>query len=113
MKSLLFVSVLSLSLFTTACSNMPGHYKIDIRQGNYIDQVRVERLQVGMTKAEVQLLIGTPLVKDSYRPDTWNYIYTMHKSTTTNTFDYNKLIIDFKDNKIVNIDRVAYDNTSK
>jgi outer membrane protein assembly factor BamE len=50
-------------------------YKIDINQGNYLSQDMVDRLKVGMTRQQVKLLLGTPLVTSAFRDSRWDYVY--------------------------------------
>jgi len=54
----------------------PGVYKIDIQQGNVITQEMVDQLQPGMTKRQVQFVIGTPLIQDTFNQNRWDYIYS-------------------------------------
>ena len=50
-------------------------YKIDVRQGNYVDQSMVAQLKRGMTRDQVRYVLGTPLVVDAFRNDRWDYVY--------------------------------------
>lgn len=50
-------------------------YRIDIRQGNYIDQEMVSQLRPGMTRDQVRFVLGSPLLVDTFRPDRWDYVY--------------------------------------
>ncbi|TAH52608.1 MAG: outer membrane protein assembly factor BamE [Betaproteobacteria bacterium] len=50
-------------------------YKIDVRQGNYVDQDMVAQLRKGMTREQVRFVLGTPLVVDVFRSDRWDYVY--------------------------------------
>ena len=63
-----------------SCNNMgsmdfPGVYKIGIAQGNIITQEMVDQLRPGMSKRQVVFVMGTPLVRDPYHQDRWDYIY--------------------------------------
>ncbi len=49
---------------------------MDIRQGNYIDQKLVDQLHPGMSKSQVQYLLGTPLINDPFHQDRWDYVYS-------------------------------------
>lgn len=51
-------------------------YRIDVRQGNYVDQDMVARLKKGMTRDQVRFALGTPLVVDVFHADRWDYVYT-------------------------------------
>lgn len=52
-----------------------GVYKLDINQGNFLSQDMVEKLKVGQTKAQVRLVLGTPLIVSVFRDDRWDYVY--------------------------------------
>jgi outer membrane protein assembly factor BamE len=52
-----------------------GVYKIDINQGNYITQDMVDRLKPGLTKPQVRLVLGTPLIQSAFRDNRWDYVY--------------------------------------
>lgn len=75
----LFLGLAALAL--SACNNVgsmdfPGVYKIGIPQGNIITQDMVDQLRPGMTKRQVIFVMGTPLVRDPYHQDRWDYIYS-------------------------------------
>lgn len=82
MKSrLAAVPALLLLSLLTACSGIgsldfPGVYKISIPQGNIITQEMVDQLRPGMTKRQVIFVMGTPLVRDPFHQDRWDYIYS-------------------------------------
>ncbi len=64
-----------------SCNNIgsmdfPGVYKIGISQGNIITQEMVDQLRPGMTKRQVNFVMGTPLVRDPYHQDRWDYVYS-------------------------------------
>jgi outer membrane protein assembly factor BamE len=61
-----------LALGVQGCSS----YKIDIRQGNTLEEEIVDSLRVGMSKQQVVFLMGTPLVQDPFHTNRWDYIYT-------------------------------------
>lgn len=70
-----------LSALLTGCGGIgalefPGVYKIGIPQGNIITQEMVDQLRPGMTKRQVIFVMGTPLVRDPFHQDRWDYIYS-------------------------------------
>ena len=70
------VFILLLALLMAGCgSRLFTVFKIDIQQGNIVDPEKVEQLQVGMTKEQVEFLMGTPLIADPFHPDRWDYVY--------------------------------------
>ena len=73
--------LLLLLLSLAGCGNIgnmdfPGVYKIGIPQGNIITQDMVDQLRPGMTKRQVIFFMGTPLVRDPFHQDRWDYIYS-------------------------------------
>lgn len=63
-----------------ACSSIPvpqfpGVYKIPISQGNIITQEMIDKLEPGMTRRQVIFVMGTPLVRDPYDQDRWDYVF--------------------------------------
>ena len=50
-------------------------YRIDIQQGNFVSQDMVAQLKPGMSKEQVRLALGTPLLTDIFHADRWDYVY--------------------------------------
>lgn len=51
-------------------------YKVDIQQGNILDQEMIAEVRPGMTKRQVELVLGSPAVEDPFHHDRWDYVYT-------------------------------------
>lgn len=64
-------------LFASGCSYFPGVYKIDIQQGNVVTQDMIDQLRPGMSKRQVQFVMGTPLIQDTFDQSRWDYIYSL------------------------------------
>lgn len=77
---LAFLLILSL---LTACSSVKmggiGPHRIDVQQGNALDQESVAKLKPGLTRSQVRFLLGTPLLVDPFRNNRWDYVYTFYK----------------------------------
>jgi len=74
--------ILVLLLSVTGCATeggfkLPGVYRVDIQQGNVIDQETVNRLRPGMDKNQVQFIMGTPAIHDPFHAEQWDYLYTL------------------------------------
>ncbi len=54
--------------------SLPTLYKDDINQGAVLERFKVNQLKVGMSKAQVQELIGSPSVVDPFHNNEWLYI---------------------------------------
>lgn len=62
------------SLPSTVADNLHP-YRIDVRQGNYVDQSMLSQLRKGMTRDQVRFVLGTPLLADVFHADRWDYLY--------------------------------------
>ena len=105
---MLFIGLLGL----TGCSTLPGvqwlsrfsfisPYKMDIRQGNSLNANKIAQLKLGMTRAQVQFLMGTPLVSDIFHKDRWDYIYNFqHNGKSVET---RRLVLYFDQDKLARI----------
>jgi outer membrane protein assembly factor BamE len=60
-----------------ACFLAP--HKIDVQQGNYLDQQSVSKLKFDMTRSQVRFILGTPLISDAFHPERWDYVYIDYK----------------------------------
>ncbi|ENY71109.1 Small protein A [Aeromonas diversa CDC 2478-85] len=70
MKLLMAAALAALTL--SGCSLV---YRIDIPQGNYVEQKQVDKLRQGMTREQVVYVLGSPMLKDAFDHDTWHYLY--------------------------------------
>lgn len=64
------LTIAALSMLLSGCV-----YRMDIQQGNYLDGHDVRQLKVGMTRAQVRYLLGTPMIEDMFDHNRWDYIY--------------------------------------
>lgn len=79
----------------------PGAYTIDIQQGNVITQAMVNQLKAGMTKKQVQYIMGTPLLEDIFYQDRWDYVDSLQPSGKKRIQKTVSLF--FKNNRLVSI----------
>ena len=97
----------------SACSSLqfPGVYKIRVEQGNVIKQEMVDQLKPGMSRDQVEYIMGTALLKDSFNGDRWDYIYTLRRGDTLQ--QKHRMSIYFKDGKLTHFsgDFVPSENT--
>ncbi len=56
---------------------IPFVYRIDIQQGNLVEQDMIQKLEPGMDKKQVRFVLGTPLITDPFHDNRWDYIYSM------------------------------------
>lgn len=58
-----------------ACAAAGCVYRIDVQQGNYLEDDAVEQVEAGMTRSQVRFLLGTPMVADPFHAQRWDYVY--------------------------------------
>ena len=80
-KFISIVAILAISSLLGACSTLqfPGVYKITVEQGNVITQEMVDQLKPGMSKDQVEYIMGSPLIKDSFNAERWDYVYSIRR----------------------------------
>lgn len=81
--STLLALVAPLTLSGCTFVKFPGVYRIAVQQGNIIDQKKVDQLELGMNKRQVQFVMGSPLLNDIFHEDRWDYIYHLRRGDET------------------------------
>ena len=99
LKKIVALSLLTVSL--TGCALLTP-YTPPIEQGKIISAKMVDQLKPGMTESQVSYILGSPDIQDPFHRSTWNYVYTFQR-TSYSPREEKKLIIEFKDNKLVQI----------
>jgi outer membrane protein assembly factor BamE len=79
-------------------------YRMSITQGNFLEGKSVDQLQVGMTRAQVRYLLGTPMVPDAFDKERWDYLYYF-KRGHLKTPEQRHLIVFFQEDKVTKFDR--------
>ena len=111
--------VLSLSLpFLSACTpsmptlpdmpnllpdmSLPTLYKDDVQQGSVLTRFKINQLRVGMSKAQVQDLVGSPSIIDPFHSNQWDYIN--HTTRHERSDIHYRLALKFTQEKLATID---------
>lgn len=103
--------------FLSAClpkmpdMSLPTPYKDDIRQGSVLERFKINQLKLGMSKAQVQNLIGSPSIIDPFHNNQWDYINhsTLHKK---NDIHY-RLVLKFNDDVLTHVNTVGIGSLSQ
>lgn len=74
-------------------------YRVDVQQGNFVSQEMLAQLKEGMTMAQVQFALGTPLLNDLFHADRWDYLFRMQKRNGEVTTS--RVTVFFKDKRMV------------
>ena len=83
-------------------------YRMNIQQGNFIENRLVEQLKVGMTRSQVRYLLGTPMVPEAFDNDRWDYLYYLKKGRLR-AAEQRLLTVYFKEEKVDRIDHHGSD----
>jgi outer membrane protein assembly factor BamE len=68
----ILISIAMIATLLGGCST----YRLDVQQGNAIDDSKVSQLRQGMTPQQVQFLLGSPQVRGTFlREDRWDYVF--------------------------------------
>ena len=80
-------------------------YRMSIQQGNFLEGKTVDQLQVGMTRAQVRYLLGTPMVPDAFDKERWDYLYYFKKGRLRTPEQWH-LVVYFQEDKVSKFDRI-------
>ena len=76
-------------------------YRLQIPQGNILDVEDIERLEFGMTKVQVEYLLGAPGLATTLNAQRWDYVYRI--ITRKNKLIYKKGYLLFNGDKLAAI----------
>lgn len=79
-------------------------YRIDIQQGNLLDETDINQVDVGMTRSQVQFLLGTPMVADSFHRDRWDYAYYYRQGRSPDAVR-RWVVVHFQNDRVARIQR--------
>lgn len=82
-------------------------YRIDVPQGNVIHARTVDELKLGMSKRQVQYLLGTPLITDPFHPERWDYVYALKRGNGSQ--EHRSLTLLFDNDKLAKIASAGLD----
>jgi outer membrane protein assembly factor BamE len=88
--------ILLLSITLSACGIV---YTLPTRQGNVLEQDKLEQLEIGMTREQVRFLMGTPLAASPFSDDRWDYLgyYKSPRGQTASRL----VSLRFEDNRLI------------
>ena len=106
---LLIAFSIFISSIITGCSKradgtrkIPLVYRVDIQQGNVIEQSMIDKLEPGMSKSKVRFIMGTPLLVDPFHSNRREYIYSIEPGGGERAQRHIALF--FKDDKLTHLE---------
>ncbi|RLA45073.1 MAG: outer membrane protein assembly factor BamE [Gammaproteobacteria bacterium] len=99
--------ILLISLAITCLSacgfvGFPGVYKINVEQGNIIDQEIADQLKPGMSRRQVRFIMGTPMIEDTFNQDRWDYAYVMRNGR--NVLSESRITVIFEGDSLLSVE---------
>lgn len=98
---LTITACLSISACSYIAENLPGVYRMEIQQGNIIDQDMVDQLRPGMSKRQVVFVMGSPMLDDYFHKNRWEYLY--YQRDEDGDEQEKKLVLFFNNDEIVGV----------
>ena len=81
---------------------IPGVYRIDIQQGNIVDQEMLDQIEIGMERRKVRFILGTPLLIDPFNQDRWDYVYSLRRGSGEKVMQ--RVSVYFADDRLARIE---------
>lgn len=95
-------AIASLLLGLTACSTLNEMvYRIDLPQGNFLEQRDVDKLRLGMTQEQVIYVLGRPVADNAFNESRWVYLYEMNPNR--GDVFRKELVLDFENGKLASM----------
>ena len=66
---------LFLTLLISGC--FPWLHRIEVQQGNVLEQQQLDQLEAGMNKEQVRFLLGNPVLNDTLNAQRWDYYFSL------------------------------------
>jgi outer membrane protein assembly factor BamE len=79
-------------------------YRVDVQQGNLLEEHDIDAVQIGMTRSQIRFLLGTPVIEDSFHHDRWDYIYFFRQGRSR-IADRRWVIVFFADDRVTEIQK--------
>ena len=87
--------------FTTLAGCSSWVYRINIPQGNFLEQTDVDKLRINMTREQVLYVLGKPVAEDAFDNSTWHYLYVFNQGRKNE--QRKSLVVNFENEKLVSI----------
>jgi len=99
--------IITLFLLLSGCTSLlPEPHKLDIQQGNRIKQEDISKLKLGMTPKQVTFILGTPLLKDGFHSNRWDYVDYFKPGK--GDIRQSRISLTFENDQLINIDDSQY-----
>jgi outer membrane protein assembly factor BamE len=74
-------------------------YRITVVQGNFVSAEMAAQMKVGMSRAEVKQVLGTPLLTDLFHNNRWDYIFYFRRGSRQ-IVEQRDFIVNFESDRV-------------
>ncbi len=110
-SSLLMLGAAGMTVGLAGCENLMSKesitniarpYSVEVVQGNVLTKELISRVQIGMPRAQVRDLLGSPLLTDVFHGDRWDYVFTIRRRGTEPQL--RRVVVMFQGDRLVSVD---------
>ena len=101
-KNLIIISILAIAFSLSACEP----HRIEIQQGNKVKQENFDKLKLGMSRKQVLFILGSPLLKDAFHQNRWDYVFYLKPGN--DAVKQSRLTLYFEADELTKIDDSDY-----
>lgn len=76
-------------------------YRTDLPQGNYVTREMLDQVEIGMTREQVRAALGTPLLRQLFRDDRWDYVFRYQHASGRS--DQRRVTVLFRNDRVAEI----------
>jgi outer membrane protein assembly factor BamE len=95
---MLFFAVVAMIISLQACI-----YRMDIPQGNRVEAEKLQQLKTGMTREQVEFLLGQAAINDSYHANKAHYVYYLYDGEEQST-ELKTMVLTFENDELIDIE---------
>ncbi len=79
-------------------------YRVNIQQGNLLEEDVIDQVTIGMSRSAVQFLLGTPMIADTFHTQRWDYAYYLRQGRSRD-IDRRWFVVEFEDDRVARLQR--------
>ncbi len=77
-------------------------YRVSLPQGNYVTRDMLDQVRNGMTRDQVRLALGSPLLNHVFHTDRWDYVFRLQHPNRR--AELRRVTILFNDDRVASIE---------
>ena len=84
-----------------------GQHRISVQQGNTLMEESIRNLRIDMDSKQVLFLLGTPMVRDPFHPERWDYPLYVEATQAGEASRLDVVSLYFRDGKLKEVRRLV------